>query len=67
MSESPRIDSDGGADMEPLDAPATPTPTLNTASPRSRAWVWFLGGGALALLAGFGPVLAAVVGVLANG
>ena len=67
MAESPRIDSDGGAaELEPLDASATPPPTLNTTSPRSRAWAWCLGGAALAALAGFGPVQAAVVGVLAH-
>ncbi|TXI48196.1 MAG: hypothetical protein E6Q50_11475 [Lysobacter sp.] len=44
----------------------TPAPSLNTASPRARAWAWFAGGGAIALTSGFGPVFAALVGVLAQ-
>jgi ankyrin repeat protein len=66
MAEPPRIDSDIAADVEPLDVTVTPTPTLNTASPRSRAWVWCLGGGALAAMAGFGPLVAAAAGILAQ-
>ena len=43
-----------------------PAPSLNTASPRARAWAWFAGGGAIALTSGFGPVFAALAGVLAQ-
>jgi uncharacterized protein len=45
---------------------AAQTPTLNTASPRSQAWGWVIGGGVLAASTWLGPVVAAVAGVLAQ-
>ena len=59
LSDAASPETDGVGD-------AAPTPTLNTASPRARAWPWFVGGGAVALSAGFGPAFAALAGVLAQ-
>jgi uncharacterized protein len=62
----PVVDSTVIADATPQDEAIVATPTLNTASPRTHAWSWWAIGGALAVLSGFGAVIAAVAGVLAQ-
>ncbi len=66
MAEPPRMDQDVAVDGAPQDDDIAIAPTLNTGSPRARAWAWWVGGGALAVLAGFGPTVAMIVGVLAQ-
>jgi uncharacterized protein len=66
MAESVREDDAVVAEIATSERSTAQAPMLNTASPRSHAWAWWIGGGVLAALAWLGPMVAAVVGVLAQ-